>query len=173
MTTGTINTEELFQNLKKTFAELEQTLSSATEESINIIPFENSWTAAQVTDHVTRSINGMKEALGMPGKVTDRNPDEKEKELSTLFLNFEKKMKSPPFILPTQDIYEKALLIKNFKDAVTEFNTTANNVNLSELINLQPLGELTRLEVIYFILYHTQRHTQQIKNILERINSNK
>lgn len=169
MTTASKNTD-LFSSLDDTIAEMLSIISSVEEKDINTIPFENSWTAGQLVDHVTRSINGMAEALEMPGKIADRKPAEKANELKAVFLNFDRKMKSPPFILPTKDVYEKDSLTDKFKSATNKFLETAKTVEPSELLNLQPLGELTKLEVLYFILFHTQRHTHQLKNIAEKIN---
>ncbi len=171
MITDKINRGKLFSDFENTNAELLTIISAVNEKQLNKIPFENSWTAAQVADHVTRSINGMGEALKMPGKFTDRQPDEKANDLKTMFLNFETKMKSPVFISPEHDVYEKKMLIDKLKKAGIELIKTGKNVNLSELLDLSPLGELTRLEVIHFLLYHTQRHIHQIKNILETVNN--
>jgi hypothetical protein len=161
--------KEILNQLQNTFSEIEELVSSLEEQKLNAIPFEGSWTAAQVTDHVTRSINGMNDALGMPGKVVERNPGEKANDLKTMFLNFENKMKSPAFILPTQDVYEKKRLVDNLKNSDKKFIDIGNTINFSELLNLAPLGEFTKLEVIHFVLYHTQRHIHQFKNIVEKV----
>ncbi len=170
MTTDTVNTKELFASLDNTIAELLTIISVVDEKDINTVPFENSWTAAQVVAHVTRSINGMGEALRMPGKTADRELDEKANGFKTMFLNFDSKMKSPPFVLPEQDVYEKDLLIKKLKSAEKKFTEAANSTNLSVLLDLPPIGQLTKLELLHFVLYHTQRHIHQLKNILEKIN---
>jgi hypothetical protein len=146
--------------------ELIDMLSSGSEEQFNKVPFEGSWTAGHLVEHVTRSINGMGEALAMHGEISDRKPDERVPELKSMFLNFDTKMKSPPFILPTQDIYDKQMVMDKLKNAIARFIETGYKVNSSELLSLPPLGELTKLELIHFVLYHTQRHTYQLKNIL-------
>ncbi len=79
-------------------------------------------------------------------------------------------LKSPVSVLPEHDAYEKDVLIEKLKKGSKNFIETGNVINLSELLNLQPIGELTKLEVLHFILYHTQRHTQQLKNIIEKLN---
>ena len=168
MTTDTVNSD-LFASLDKTIEELLIIISSVDEKDINTVPFENSWTAAQVVAHVTRSINGMGEALRMPGKTADRELDEKANGFKTMFLNFETKMKSPPFVLPEHDVYEKNELIDTLKNADKKFKESAHEANLSELLNLPPIGELTKLELLHFVLYHTQRHIHQLKNILQKV----
>lgn len=159
-------TIELSNDLRSTTDEALKILSSLTDEQLNKIPFEGSWSAGQLAEHVTRSINGMAEALRTPGKITDRRPDEKANDFKTMFLNFDTKMKSPLFVLPEQDVYEKDVVIDKFKNASEKIIDSADRVNLSELLNLPPIGELTKLELLYFVLYHTQRHIHQLKNIL-------
>ncbi|MEP6514029.1 MAG: DinB family protein [Parafilimonas sp.] len=160
---------EILNKLKIITGELVGRLSSFSPEQFNKVPFEGSWTAGQLAEHVTRSINGMGEALNMPGKIADRKPDEKVNDFKTMFLNFDTKMKSPPFILPAQDVYAKDLMIDKFKNAGKQFVETGSNVNLSELLNLPPIGELTKLELLHFVLYHTQRHVHQLKNIEQKV----
>ncbi len=169
MTTDTLNTTELFASLDNTTTELLTIISSVDEKDINTVPFENSWTSAQVVAHITRSIDRMGEALKMPGKITDREPDEKAGGFKTMFLNFESKMKSPPFVLPEQDVYEKDLLIDKLKNTEKKFTEAAHSTNLSELLDLPPIGQLTKLELLHFVLYHTQRHIHQLKNILQKV----
>lgn len=69
--------------------------------------------------------------------------------------------------------YEKEEHINKLKKASKNFIETGNTINSSELVLLSPIGELTKLEVLHFILYHTQRHTHQLKNIIEKLNQTK
>jgi len=63
MTTEKLNTKELFESLEETTSELLKTISLFNEEEINTVPFENSWTAAQVADHVMQSNRSMIQSL--------------------------------------------------------------------------------------------------------------
>src|SRR5258706_389807 len=45
---------ELFKSLDETEDELVRLVSSFNERQINMIPYTGSWTAAQVTEHITR-----------------------------------------------------------------------------------------------------------------------
>ena len=55
MTTATIHTTGLFAALDNAADELVQLTSSVDARKINLIPFKNSWTAAQLIVHVTKS----------------------------------------------------------------------------------------------------------------------
>jgi hypothetical protein len=48
-------TKDIVQQLEKTTNEMLQLVSSFNEEEMNSVPFKDSWTAAQVADHITKS----------------------------------------------------------------------------------------------------------------------
>lgn len=161
-----IMSKETFNELQYTSAKFLQLIASFDQEKINTVPFEGSWTAAQVAEHVTRSNKGIAGALDMEAKTADRDPAARVQELKETFLNFTIKFQSPEFILPTQDYYQKETLIEELKKSAWHLNETAKKVNLYEEISLPPFGEITKLELLHFVLYHTQRHIHQVKNIL-------
>lgn len=170
MTKDIFNTTELFTSLEQTTSELLQLISSADADTINTIPFKNSWTAAQLASHVLKSNKAITQSLQMKGKNAERDPGERTEELKKMFLNFSTKFQSPEFILPTRDIYQKDTLIADLKKSIVQLREEGNTVNLSEIINLPAFGEITKYELLHFVLYHTQRHIHQLKNILQTVN---
>ncbi len=165
------NITALFASLDVTTGELLQLASSLNEETINTVPFKDSWTAAQVADHVAKSTAFAVSALEAPGKETERPPNERAEELKAIFLDFTTKLKSPGFIVPTQPNYKKETVLLNLKLQLEKLNTIRNITDLSTLTSLPALGEITKLELLYFVLYHTQRHVHQLKKILQAIKS--
>jgi dihydrofolate reductase len=170
--TENINTGELFVTLDNTTSELIALISSFSETQINEIPSAGSWTAAQVADHVTKSNIGIIKFLKKEGKSPDRAADAGVKELKKTFLDFDKKLKSPEFILPTQDIYQKKLVIDNVEISIAQLKELSRQVNLFEVISHPIFGEVTKLELLHFVVYHTQRHIHQLKNILALSHTN-
>ncbi len=166
------NTQHLFESLDKTTAELIELISFADAVKINSIPFRDSWTAAQLAAHVTKSNKAIIQAMGMDGKKTQRDPGERIPELKSMFLNFKIKFQSPDFILPDQRTYEKDMLVADLKTSIERFKTTAREIDFTEIINLPSFGEITKLELAWFVLYHTQRHIHQLKKIFIAIESN-
>ena len=152
-----------FDDIASQLLEMVEPLS---ETSHNTVPFKNSWTAAQLTTHVTKSNSSIAQALNMEGKPAEREPGERVQELKKIFLDLSTKFQSPEFILPTQDTYEKDILVAKFKRSIERLKAAAATVNLSEIINLPIFGEITKLELLHFVLYHTQRHNHQLKNIV-------
>ncbi len=162
-----INAKELFTSYDEAARELIQLVTAFGENEINTIPFKNSWTAAQVAEHITKSNTSITHALHLEGKTAERNPAERVQELKETFLDFNNKFKSPEFILPTQDIYQKEKVIQDLKKSITKFKEAANNTDLFQIINVPAFGEITKLEIFHFVLYHTQRHMRQLKDIFK------
>ena len=77
-------------------------------------------------------------------------------------------MQSPEFIVPEKMHYNKESLINDLEAALAPL-TKMKDVNLNELITGLPLGPITKLEIIHFILYHFQRHLIQMKRITEAL----
>lgn len=164
--------KEMFQPPDNSVAELVQLIESSGEEQINAVPFKDSWTAAMVAEHVTKSTRSITQALNMPGGLIDRDPGERIPELKAMFLNFNTKMKSPAFILPSQDTYDKQMLMGDLTKSFERLKEESYRVNLSEAINHPAFGDITKLELLYFVKYHTERHIHQIKNILKIVRNN-
>ncbi|MEP6583764.1 MAG: DinB family protein [Ginsengibacter sp.] len=162
-------TSKLFKSLEQTFAELLHLLSSANTEQINTIAFKDSWTPAQVVSHLVKSNNAIAQSLLMPGKNVERDPGERNAELKKMFLDYTTKYQSPEFIRPSLDIYQMDILMADLKKSMEHLRKEGNTVNLSEIISLPAFGEITKYELLHFVLYHTQRHIQQLKKIYQVI----
>jgi len=167
-----VNTNELFASLGHTTSELLKSISSFSETQINEIPWAGSWTAAQVAEHVTKSNIEIAKSLKKEGKLTGRAPDAGVDQLKRIFLDFDKKLLSPEFILPSQDIYQKKLVIDNLEVSIIQLKELRRSVNLFEMIDHPIFGEVTKLELLHFVVYHTQRHLNQLKNIFAATNLN-
>lgn len=168
-----LNTAELFTSLDHTSSELLRLISSADSDTINAIPFAGSWTAAQVVSHIVKSNKAITQSLCMEGTSTEREPGERTGELKKMFLDYSTKFKSPEFIVPTRSIYQRDILIADLKKSIERLRDAGNSVNLAEIISLPAFGEITKFELLHFVLYHTQRHIHQLKNILKKLNSDK
>lgn len=156
---------ELFRSLDVTTSELVALVSQFNETQINTIPFRGSWTAAQVAEHITRSNIGIAQSLKIEGRPTYRDTSENVRKLKEQFLNFDVKLHSPKFILPTRDIYHKEIVIADLKRSIEKLSQTRSIVNLTETLSHPIFGEITRLELFHFVLYHTQRHIHQLREI--------
>ena len=138
------------------------------EETWNTVPYKDSWTPAQLVRHLLKSASGIGPLIEKPGKPTDRDPGERILTLKQNFLDITKTMQSPEFIVPENKHYNKEALIKEFEGALAPL-TKLKGVNGAEIITGLPMGEVTKLEILHFILYHLQRHLIQMKRITEAL----
>lgn len=166
MTTGTIQIATLISNYERTTSELLALLRSHDEKGINQKPDTGMWSMAQVADHIRLSNNSIAKALALKGKPLDRHAGERVNELKAIFLDFQKKFQSPDFILPTKDIYNPDQLLNELEQSIRQINNQMYEAELNELINHPAFGDISKFEIFHFVLYHTQRHLQQVKNII-------
>jgi len=167
MTQEKLNTTALFNSLDTASSELISLAQNEDEKTLNTIPFKNSWTAAQVLIHITKSNKAIAQGLQMQGVPAERDPEEKAEHLRKMFLDFTVKFKSPAFIVPEKGDHNKAETINALKASIESLQIKRNETDLSEIISLPAFGEITKLELLHFVLYHTQRHINQLKNILQ------
>lgn len=171
MTTSAVNTKELFASLDETWSELVKLIASANGESINAVPFKDSWTVAQLAIHVTKSNKAISQGMEMEGKAAEREPDEGKAGIRKMFLDFDAKYKSPEFIVPEKKNYDNDEVIKVLKSSIDKLKALRSKADLVEIIDLPIFGEITKLELLYFVLYHTQRHIHQLNKMLGALKS--
>ena len=163
-----IMTTEISAGFEKTSDELIQIISSTNEEQFNEIPFEESWTIAQVGEHLLKSY-GLVEALNLgPVRHTESLPGKGIETVKKIFLDFDAKYKSAEALLPSDEPIEKEKLLSDLQKRISQIKEVIQTKDLTETcvgLPFKGVGELTRIEWLHVILFHTQRHIHQIKNI--------
>lgn len=170
MLTATVHTSTLFSALDETMTRLIEMVSSFTDAELNTIPFADSWTAGQVAEHLSKSNLQIWQTLHSGGETTERDPAQRAQELKTMFLDFSLKFTSAPAIAPTLDHYSKATLHSELTKSIEALKKSRSEANLVEAMTIQRLGEITKLELLYLALYHTQRHIHQLETIRKKLN---
>jgi hypothetical protein len=163
-----MNKENIREELQETFARLVELIESFDDHSFNKVPFEGSWTAGQVAQHLKLANGGFSNVLNGEVENTERTFDHHVAVLKDIFLNFGHKMKSPDFILPKKQDYDRNEFLTVFKAISAEISEAIMALDLSKTcmgFQFPNLGHLTRLEAIYFIIYHTKRHNHQLTEI--------
>lgn len=167
-------TNPLADQLDQTMAKLTETLAAFDAHSFNTIPFEGSWTAGQVADHVYKSVANIGRVLNGNTKPADRDPWQIKPLLDQVFLNYDKKLQSPDFILPGNGPFSKDSFISLFRIVACDISGAIKELDLSLLcldFQFPTVGCLTRQELIYFAIVHTQRHTHQLHKILSALSA--
>jgi hypothetical protein len=137
-------------------------------EQLNKVPFEGSWTPGQVTDHIMKAQAGTPDLLNRRAEPANREPGEKEAAIKKMFLDFNIKMKSPDFILPSDKPLDKDQLMNGIKNQSKEILNAMQANDATEVctgFEIPGFGPFTRLEWLYFITYHTQRHVWQLERM--------
>lgn len=171
MTTQTPDKKELLASIDEVVTELQGLMASLDKDEINNIPYEDSWTAAQLFRHVAKSTAGIGKAMTMDGKTAERDPGEKIAGFKKTFLDFSHKMKSPDFIVPEKGPYEKEAIMKELSEAFEQLKEGTTKANLSTIVEGLPFGPVTKLEMLHFAWYHTQRHLHQMRKICDDLSA--
>ncbi|MEJ8843190.1 DinB family protein [Lacibacter sp. H375] len=165
MITGTVQIASLINHIEQVTGTLVQLLQAIEEPFFNQRPGADKWSIAQVADHIRLSNNSVAKALALKGNPVDRNPGERIDELKKIFLDFQKKYQSPDFIVPTKNIYDPELLLKELQESIQRIRERMYEDDLDEMIHHPAFGNISKFEILHFVLYHTQRHLRQIKEI--------
>lgn len=160
------------KDIIETFKNLNEIFNSFTDEEINTVPFEGSWTAGQVVQHLILACSGYAELFKGNKEKTNRKPDEEFKELKEQFLNFDIKMDSPDFLKPKLKDYNKNLLTLSLLKIESDLLNATETYDLTLLcldFQLPNSDKFTIYEWINFALVHIKRHTKQLNDIFEYI----
>lgn len=159
-------------NIKESTAKLAELLNSLSEEQMNKIPFEHSWSAAQVGDHILKSNTGIYQVIN--GEVNDANRESSEyvSILQEMMLDFDSKAQADKRIWPREEKINKEELINSLNEINGKMISASEKLDLSKLCLSQKfptMSYLTRNEWIEFAAAHTKRHNHQIQEIIKRI----
>ncbi len=160
------------KDIVETFKKLNDILSKFSENELNQIPFQGSWTPGQVVQHIILACSGFPELFAGNTEKTTRKPDEKIKDIEGLFLNFTIKMDAPVFLKPEKKEYNKNALNIELLRLESELLDCAEKYDLTlTCLDFQVPGfdKFTMYEWIDFALVHTQRHKHQLNTIFQYI----
>lgn len=165
--------EATVANIRDTFGKLIGVLSEFSPQQIDAAPFEGSWTAGQVGEHLVKGLSGLPRLVAGKTQQTERPYDEKVKAIRAVFLDFNTKMDSPDFIMPTQQAHSKAALIAELSQIENDLVEIAKSQDLTITCldyEIPGFGPMTAYEWIAFFTAHAQRHTRQLENIFAKLN---
>ena len=151
-----------------TINELIQLISSSNEEQLNEIPFEGIWTVAQIGDHLLKSYGLVEVLKNGPVRKTEKLPGKEIEKIEKIFLDFDTKYISAEALMPTNEPIEKEKLLIDLQKRISQIKEVIQTNDLTETcvgLPFKGIGELTRMEWLHVIIFHTQRHIHQMKNI--------
>ncbi|MEO6221498.1 MAG: hypothetical protein ABIO81_13780 [Ginsengibacter sp.] len=78
-------------------------------------------------------------------------------------------MKSPDTIVPDDGPFEIISVTDALQKSFNALKENSTQAKLDEIVKGLPLGEITKLELLHFVLYHTSRHVHQMRKIKEAL----
>lgn len=160
--------QQAINDHRLTMKKLTGLLQSFPEEQFNQVPFEGSWTPGQIADHIVLFQQGIPELLAGEARPTQRSADALQEQLASIFLNYEVKYTTPEPTLPSNRPMAQGSIVIELEDISRSIIKAAQACDPAEEcqdIELPGLGLLTRLEWMYAVTYHTQRHIHQLQKI--------
>lgn len=147
---------------------LQETLEAFSPDQFNQVPPDGGWTAGQVAEHLLLSA-GVVEMIAGHTTTPQRPADKHVEGLAAIFLDFAIKLQSPEVVVPAARDYDQQEMIARLKIAWTQLKEAMRLLDLSRLCldaDFPGFGHLTRLEWIWFYVFHTQRHLRQLCRLL-------
>ncbi|MEO8886254.1 MAG: DinB family protein, partial [Mucilaginibacter sp.] len=135
---------------------------------------EGSWTAGQVMEHINMVGMGFCKLINGATETTTRRVDEHVERITTMFLNFGAKNIASPDIVPVLADYNLQDQLAKLESIKTSIINDINTLDMSMTcldFDIRTFGHLTRLEAVYFFLFHTKKHIHQLQNIVKKLNN--
>lgn len=161
--------QSLASEFQATFDSLSHIVADFDQEALDSIPFEGSWSAGQVTEHILISASRIPDTR--TGQAI-RFHDQHVVPLRDLFLDFNRKFEASPSLLPAPAGHDKEILLQRIRQTALQHAATIATSNLDALcldMEFPIFGNMTRYEWLRFIQYHTQRHLNQIERIRDQL----
>lgn len=162
------NKNELGMQAKQTYTSLMETLAAFSPDTFNCVPPLGGWTAGQVCEHLLLSA-GVVEVIAGKTQPPERPANQKVEAIAAVFLDFNTKLPSPDFIIPAAGDYDQQLSVEKLRTVWSKLREAVKLLDLDALcvdFELPVMGHLTRLEWLWFYVFHTQRHIRQLERLL-------
>lgn len=163
--------DETVKVFEWTTQEFLKLLHPLTENALNFKFSDQSWSPGQIGHHILKSYASVETLLGKT-RSTMRKTDENISKIKEIFLDYSIQMQSPEFVIPTNKPINKAELLTKLENRIIQITEVIKTTDLSLTcidFAIPEYGEFTRLEWIWFNIYHTQRHTHQLKSTIQGI----
>lgn len=164
--------DNVLSDLEETTQALTETVSHFTHEAFNRKPSAERWSAAQIADHLLKVGFSTYKAITGEAMPTTRPPEQKIAMIKQGLEDEVTKRIAPERVLPSADVQETAGItekISKQKDALKEAVLSSDITDACMSFKHPVLGTLTKIEWLYFHIYHVQRHVRQLKRLEENM----
>lgn len=164
-----MNKELLIADLDASTESLIQQLETIGQDRFNKQPSHTGWSAAQVAEHLLILEVFANKVVSGETIPSTCPPDSKVPLIKGAMEDMETKRTAPEQVIPSADEKELSHLITAIRaqrDLLKQRITTTDITEACISSKHPALGTLTRLEWIYFTIYHTERHRKQLERMV-------
>jgi len=157
---------QLLAQMESTEAALLTIYNELSEQQLNTVPYEGSWTPGQLSEHLEKACSV--DTLYGQTADTQRDIAVNVEPLRKLFLDFTIKMQSPDFIYPRGNHYRKEDVLRLLESRWSDMRKAATTLDLTRTcldFEMPTIGPMTRFEWLSFMVIHTQRHLHQLRKM--------
>ena len=159
---------ELFHDAEIQLRQFRELLSGIPDGRIDRDPGDGGWTAGQLAEHVINACRSNLLAINGTTAPAGRAYDRKVNLVAGIFLDFDRKLVSPEFIVPRETEHDRPTLVQALDELIADARTACETRDLALLCTsfaLPRLGELTGVEWMRFLTWHVQRHNRQLERL--------
>lgn len=158
------------QALTVAFSDFTSAFDQVNENTINRKPTAESWTPAQVAEHIILATAGVPDGHLTPlsSRRQDGTYDSLLSKIRPWWEDLNQKFESPEVLRPGNQPGDKKALLSAIGENLKRDLLIIDNLDLTEIcldFELPGVGYLTRYEWLWFIEMHLRRHTYQLKNM--------
>ncbi|MGA2669710.1 MAG: DinB family protein [Ignavibacteria bacterium] len=130
------------------------------------------WSIMDCYEHIEKLEKSLKKIFLGKTEITERNPTEKIEKIGNRFSDFEHKFTAGEPIQPKGEFQDKEQVMREIKNNREELLSLIHDGTWADLClgyEHSLLGFLTKIEWLYFCIFHSDRHLHQMKEIEGRL----
>lgn len=159
------------ENAQKVRGEIWESVKGLSDEQLNMVVAEGTWTIAQVLEHLYLIEKVAIEGFTNIKRINERNPVKIRRV--HLIIDRSQKVDAPEFLVPKREFQTLVTLkekLQGTREIIVRKYKTYSERDLTEMAMPHPVfGSLTLGQWISFIGYHEKRHLAQIEEIKEAL----
>lgn len=147
---------------------LRNTLTGIDDYLYQLAPAEGKWSIQFILEHLAITESVVVNLSKGPTTETDRDPTTIVHIIKTAFNDHQKVYPNPKPVTPTGNPHSIEEFLATIEENRSKFLEDMHSKGTHDILDLLPhplTGKMTRLEWLYFNIYHTERHIHQIKMI--------
>jgi hypothetical protein len=145
----------------------------AVEESLLVRhPAVNVWSILDCCEHILLIERGVNYIFHKQTGRTERNPTERIEKIKNTFTDYDRKLTAGEPVAPLSAYSDRNTILSEIRNNRENILAMAHRNDLTYLClgyEHMLFGFLTKVEWIYYCIYHTERHIHQMKMIEQQL----